>query len=217
MAAFVAQQARWVAGAGRVLRTLGRRVVGGAARPEERLGMLAHLLRHARQPLLVAMSLWLPARALGLLPVGAGAAVAWPLVLTGVTVAAGSYYAAARKRVGCSPLLAVALSPLILVLSVGLALPLSVAFVRGLLGAKLEFQRTPKSGGAGAAYQASGSRTAPWVVALGLFALLGAVAAGARGDLLSAAGLVFFVVLGPLWVGLGARTDAGRRFAGRAQ
>src|SRR5439155_9555082 len=63
MAAFRAQQARWVRGAGQVLRALARRL--GSAANGDRVSMLAHLLRHARQPLLVAMILWLPASGLG--------------------------------------------------------------------------------------------------------------------------------------------------------
>lgn len=91
MAAFRAQQQRWVRGAGEVLRALGRRVSGAT--------MLMHLLRHARQPYLVALTVWLPFTTLGLLP-GAAWPWAWPLVIALLWLAVGAYYGAALRPAG---------------------------------------------------------------------------------------------------------------------
>src|SRR5581483_8073567 len=83
MAAFRAQQKRWVRGGAQVLRSLLRRLgpQGHALPLRERLAMLAHLFRHARQPLLCLLLLWLPLTGPGLVPALPGSSIIWCAVL----------------------------------------------------------------------------------------------------------------------------------------
>ncbi len=60
LAAFRAQQSRWVRGSGEALRALARRILRGDAPAGAKLSMLVHLLRHARQPWLVLFLLAWP-------------------------------------------------------------------------------------------------------------------------------------------------------------
>lgn len=204
MAAFRAQQARWVRGGGEGLRALGRRLAGGALPSSERVTMLAHLARHARQPLLALAAVWLPlVAALGRRPPLAPRGV-WPALVAAVALAMAGYFAAARRRRGASPVAALALAPLVMALSMGLAPALTVAFLRGLLGgAGAEFVRTPKR----RAYRSPVDALALVEVALGLAAAAAAALAAWRGDLLAALGLAAFVAAGLLWVGAGSLID----------
>jgi hypothetical protein len=221
MAAFRAQQARWVRGAGLVTRTLLRRILDGAAPTEERAQMLAHLLRHARQPLIVMVTLLMCARSLGAwsapLP-----GYAWPATLGVAAAATAAYYGAALRRLGRSGRSALVLGPLLLPLSVGLALELTRALLGGLAGRRGGgFRRTPKTGAAtlGAAssaalsvdragdaggddYRARASALSWAEVSLGACAIAAAAAAVRHGDPLGAAGLLALPAAGWLWVGL---------------
>lgn len=165
MAAFRAQQARWVRGAALTLRTLGRRLATRASLAHARV-MLGHLLRHARQPLFVAALLRLVVVALGRArpvcpaPVGIG-------VVALAACAVTAYLGTARARLGRGRAGALLLGPALLLLSAGLAPTLSAAFVGGVLGRRAGgFQRTPK----GRAARAWGRAA---VGTLGLAALLG--------------------------------------------
>jgi cellulose synthase/poly-beta-1,6-N-acetylglucosamine synthase-like glycosyltransferase len=204
MAAFRAQQARWVRGAGLVGRTLFRRLLGGAAPAEERARMLAHLLRHGRQPLIVAVTLLVCARALG---VGSAPLPAWvwPATLAWATMAVVAYYAAALRRLGRTGLSTLWLGPLLLPLSVGLSFELTLALCGGLAGRRGGgFQRTPKTGGATTVprgYRAHAPVLAVVETVLGLSATAAAGAALMRGDPLRASG-VLLLAAGYLWVGL---------------
>jgi cellulose synthase/poly-beta-1,6-N-acetylglucosamine synthase-like glycosyltransferase len=191
MAAFRAQQERWVRGAAEVLRAL----------PSTNLSMLAHLARHARQPLLVALSIWLPATATGL--VRPAFAVPGAAILSFALVAVSAYYAAARARLGRSPTEALGLGLLVPALSLGLSLTLTVAFVRGLVGGRGEWVRTPKSAGAAAGYRSRRPPLALVESALGVALAASAALALARGDGWTAAG-VAYVAAGWLWVGFGS-------------
>jgi len=149
MAAFRSQQQRWVRGGAQVLRSLLYKLRGGTLTAKERLTMLGHLLRHARQPYLLLSLLWLPVVGLGLLR----PAYSPPGGLLGAVVllhaALFIYYGAALRRAGRAVLPALALAPLVVGLSMGLSVSLTVALWRGVLGgrAAAEFVRTPKTGG----------------------------------------------------------------------
>ena len=148
MAAFRAQQSRWVRGAGEVLRTLMRKILRDDAPTGARATMVGHLLRHTRQPLLVALLLWLLPVELGWrLPLAP--AHAWTVVLALLLFAVATYFAAARSRIGKRALDGVWLAPLVIALSLGLAPALTSALVSGAFSRRAgEFVRTPKSGDA---------------------------------------------------------------------
>jgi hypothetical protein len=104
-------------------------------------------VRHARQPLLVAALLRLPVVAwLGLTPlVPPWMSIA---IVTLAIASSGLYLAAGARRIGRSALGRFVEALPLAVLSLGLAAPLSVAFVGGLLGRRGGgFQRTAKGGG----------------------------------------------------------------------
>ena len=235
MAAFRSQQQRWVRGGAQVLRSLLLKLRGGTLTARERLTMLGHLLRHARQPYLLLSLLWLPVVALGLL----SPAYSPPGGLLGVVLllhgALFLYYGAALRRAGRSALPALALAPLVVGLSMGLSVSLTVALWRGVFGgrAAAEFVRTPKTGvgppGAAAGVPASGLPEAPAAAAsirparayrpvrdtlarvevvLGLAYVGLATVALLRGQVLAALGLGALVAAGLLWVGLGSLRSA---------
>jgi cellulose synthase/poly-beta-1,6-N-acetylglucosamine synthase-like glycosyltransferase len=186
MRAFRAQQSRWVRGAAETLRARGLTVLG------------AHLLRHARQPLLALLPLWLAPALLGWLTPRPSPAHAWPAVLALTWLAVGGYYAAARARLGRTPFAAFALAPLILALSLGLAWPLSRALLAGLFIPNAEFIRTPKGG--------YGSRSNPAALVeatLAALLLATAIALFSTANPLSATAALF-ISAGLAWVGIGS-------------
>jgi cellulose synthase/poly-beta-1,6-N-acetylglucosamine synthase-like glycosyltransferase len=141
MRTFRVQQARWVRGGALTLRALGARLFrrGGL---RDALTIASHLVRHARQPLLVAALLRLPIVAwTGITPL----VPSW-MSVTIVTLAiasSGLYLAAGARRIGHSTVRRFVEALPLAVLSLGLAAPLSVAFVGGLLGRRGGgFQRT---------------------------------------------------------------------------
>jgi cellulose synthase/poly-beta-1,6-N-acetylglucosamine synthase-like glycosyltransferase len=204
MAAFRAQQQRWVRGAGQVLRALAHKLFQSGATAGDRVSMLAHLLRHARQPMLALLVLWLPLTSLGLARPLVALPYAWPLVIAIVWFAVGAYQGAALTRLGRSPGAAFVLAPAVMALSLGLAPALAYALASG---SRAEWRRTPKRGrtgdAAGAAYRAPGSAFA--LVEIAVAIAYGALAGQAivRGDGLAAAGFAW-VAAGYAWVGLGS-------------
>jgi len=169
---FRTQQARWVRGGALTLRALGRRLLSRANTGADARTMLGHLVRHARQPLLVAAALRLPLVALGL---AAPVCPPWvgPLVLGGLLAATGLYLGAAARAIGRSFWSRALLSPALVALSMGLAPALSLAFLGGLAGHTAGgFVRTHKRG-------EGGERTSPTVGRRGLelARLLGALVA----------------------------------------
>ena len=231
MAAFRSQQQRWVRGGAQVLRSLLAKLRGGTLTTRERLTMLGHLLRHARQPYLMLSLLWLPIVGLGLLR----PAFAPPGGLLGIVLllhaALFCYYGAALRRAGQSPLRALALAPLVVGLSMGLSVSLTVALWRGVLGgrAAAEFVRTPKTGGLARpsspspaeltiggpvprepvrAYRPVRDTLARVEVLLGVTYVGLATVALWRGQVVEALGLSALVAAGLLWVGLGSLRGA---------
>lgn len=229
MAAFRAQQARWVRGGAQVLRGLfdELRARASGLGPRDVVTMLGHLARHARQPYLLLTALVLPI-ALVLESLGRlRPAFAPPLGLWGALsflyAALFFYYGAALRRLGRSPLPALVLAPVIVALSVGLSACLSLAFVRGLLEDRRAavFVRTPKTGGGpgtstGAAavrYAAPVDRVALLETALGLLHVAAGLFVYGLGQRLFALGLLGLSAPGLLWVGLGSLRAGGRRRA----
>jgi cellulose synthase/poly-beta-1,6-N-acetylglucosamine synthase-like glycosyltransferase len=231
MAAFRAQQQRWVRGGAQVLRELLQKLAAPSLGWKERISMLLHLVRHARQPYLALSLLWLPVVGLGLLPLPfspPGGLLAAVLLLF---LALAVYYGAALRRLGRPPLVAaleaVALVPLLCALSMGLSLALTSALARGVLGgrAAAEFVRTPKTGQGTAAaptatmttaatapttaarvrlYRPVRDRLARLEVVLGALYLALAALAVWRGQYIAALGLGVLVAGGLLWVGGGS-------------
>lgn len=221
MAAFRVQQRRWVRGGAQVLRGLLRRLFWPRTErerlpPVERVTMLAHLVRHLRQPWLVLLTLWLPLTATGVVRPAFSAGLSWALVLPLLWLAVGLYYgaalarlpAAAMGRLGERPaapfLRAFALAPLLLALSLGLSLCLSASLLLGLSGRAAAFVRTPKRGAAGAAgeagYRAPVDALAWAEVLIGAGYALLVLRAALAGDGLGAVGLLF-PAAGYLWLG----------------
>jgi len=194
-----AQQSRWVRGAGEVLRSLGRRLFAGSL--TDGVSMLAHLVRHARQPLLLLLALALPASTLtGFAPARALPPGAWPIVLALTLSSVCLYHGAALRRLGRSAACALVTAPLVAALSVGLSFTLTAALVSGLLGVRGEWTRTPKRGAAGASSYAPSRTLRPVELLLGLAHLGTAVWLAAHGAWLPALGLAFFFAFGFLWV-----------------
>jgi cellulose synthase/poly-beta-1,6-N-acetylglucosamine synthase-like glycosyltransferase len=227
MAAFRAQQQRWVRGGAQVLADLFHKLRHGHLRLGEKLAMLLHLLRHARQPYLALSLLWLPAVGLGLVPLPVSPPGGLLLAVGLVHVALAVYYGAALRRLGRPLWHALWGVPLLVALSMGLALALTSALVRGVLGgrAAAEFVRTPKTGKTGettksraaadtpvaavapkrpAGYRPVRDRLARIEVALGLLYVILAAVALWQGRYLAAAGLGILVAGGLLWVGAGS-------------
>lgn len=196
VAAFRRQQARWVRGAGEVLRVLVRAVARGATPGRARLTMFGHLVRHARQPWLFAfallwpLSFWVTPRF--------HAVAAWPSFVGAALLSTGLYFAAVRRRLGRSASLGFLFAPVVMSLSMGLSPLLTRAFLGGASGRSTEFERTPKGGG----YAARRGG----VLELGLGALYLALAglALSRGALLEALSLAWFFAFGFLWIGMAA-------------
>jgi len=185
MRAFRAQQMRWVRGGAEALRARGLSVLG------------AHLVRHARQPLLLVLPLWLAPVLIGELAPAPSLPHVWPPVLALTWLAIGSYYAVARLRIGRSPLAAFALAPFVMALSIGLAWPLTRALLAGLVAREGEFVRTPKGG-----ERAPGNFSALVEILVGTAWLAVTVPLASAGHWLAAAAALFFVSGGLLWVGL---------------
>src|SRR5262249_11427590 len=145
VAAFRRQQARWVRGGGETLRALLRGIAKGQNAAAARVTMFGHLLRHARQPWLLALALVWPATYVASPRVGV--AGAWPCLLASTAVAMGLYYATVRRRLGRSGVAAFLFAPLVMSLSMGLCVSLTRAFLGGAFGPPAAFDRTPKGGG----------------------------------------------------------------------
>src|SRR5262249_60514337 len=108
-----------VAGAGQVLRDRWRRT--------GRAGALLHLLRHARQPLLVVATLWLPATALDWVrpfPSSAATLGVWIATLSLLHLGLFLYYGAALRRRGRAPSPALGYAPVLTAFSARLGLVL---------------------------------------------------------------------------------------------
>lgn len=229
MAAFRAQQQRWVRGGAQVLADLFHKLRHGRLGLGEKLAMLLHLVRHARQPYLALSLLWLPAVGLRLVPLPFSPPGGLLLAVVLVHAALAVYYGAALRRLGRPLWHALLGVPLLTALSMGLALALTASLVRGVLGgrAAAEFVRTPKTGQYGqngktgepgktqqpvaavgaarpAGYRPVRDRLARVEVALGLLYVGLAAAALWQGRYLAAAGLGILVAGGLLWVGAGS-------------
>ena len=102
-----------------------------------------------QQPYLALALLFLPLGPLGLVEslFGPPGGMLTAVLLLWLSLAV--YYGAALRRIGRSPLPAVLLGPLVMVLSMGLCMSLSVELLRGVLSSRTgaEFVRTPKTGG----------------------------------------------------------------------
>jgi cellulose synthase/poly-beta-1,6-N-acetylglucosamine synthase-like glycosyltransferase len=209
MAAFRAQQARWVRGGALVLRTLGRRLLQARVTLRERLTMLAHIARHLRQPLLFALLLSSPLLALGrlrpLVP-----HFGWPLVASLTLAAVWLYYASAMVRLGRSLPRALTSSlvwaPMVVALSLGLVPTLTAAVLGGLFSRRrVGFVRTPKHGGMRQwRYRAHFQPLAIGEIALGLCDVALGARALVQGDITTALGLGLLVGGGLLYVGGGS-------------
>lgn len=215
MAAFRIQQQRWVRGGAQVLRSLFVKLHDGRLSPGERLTLLGHLLRHARQPYLSLCLIWLPLLFYGVRPAftpPGGLAAALGFLLLALLV----YYGAALRRLSRSPLWAIGLAPLLVPLSMGLSLGLSAALLSGLFFGRgeAEFVRTPKTGGHTVEksskeppekpqYKPRRDRLARLETVLGVgYAVLSSLALY-RSDVRLGLGLGLVVAFGLLWVGLG--------------
>jgi cellulose synthase/poly-beta-1,6-N-acetylglucosamine synthase-like glycosyltransferase len=214
MAAFRAQQQRWVRGGAEVLRSLLGKLFRGTLPAAERLTLLSHLLRHARQPYLSRSLLWLPAVALGWVRPSIAPPGGLLFAIGFVAAAMVLYYGAAQRRLGRGALQALLLAPLLLPLSMGLSLALSSALLRGLFAerAGAEFVRTPKLGDSDArtlaaqrpGYAPRRDRLARLEVLLGcLYVVLAGLALFLHQPS-AALGLGLFCGAGLLWVGLGS-------------
>lgn len=206
MAAFRSQQKRWVRGGAQVLRSLVTKLLVKGRSLSERMTMLLHLTRHTRQPYLALALLFLPLGPLGVLsalfspPGGLLSAV---LILW---LSLSVYYGAALRRLGQSGLAALWLSPLVMILSMGLCVSLTSELVRGALSSRnaAEFVRTPKTGGQKqlqGQYRPVFDRLARIEVLLGLLYVAMAIVLLKRGDYLTALGFAGLVAPGLLWVG----------------
>jgi len=196
VAAFRRQQARWVRGGGEVLRALIRAISGGPNGTPARATMLGHLLRHVRQPWLLAFTLIWPAT-LWVTP-RYHVEWVWSVVLATVIFAMGLYFAAVRRRLGRSAMTGFFYAPVVMALSIGLCPVLTVAFLGGALGQSAEFERTPKGGD----YRPRSGGL--FELGLGAVYLVVAGEVALRGSFAAAIALLGFFALGLVWIGMGA-------------
>ena len=209
MAAFRSQQKRWVRGGAQVLRSLLVKLMTPGRSMSERVTMLLHLTRHVRQPYLALALLFLPLGPLGLVEslFGPPGGMLTAVLLLWLSLAV--YYGAALRRIGRSPLPAVLLGPLVMVLSMGLCVSLTVELLRGVLSSRqgAEFVRTPKTGGQkqpAVQYRPVFDRLARIEVLVGVAYLVMAAVLIGRGDYLTAVGFGGLIGVGLLWVGGGS-------------
>jgi hypothetical protein len=231
MAAFRAQQSRWVRGAAGALRALGKQILLGTPAPGAKVAMIAHLVRHARQPALVLFVLGWPVIVLAQLA---------PPLARAAPIAVGAKTAALAKA--AVPFSFAHLVPrfdvpyawpvvvLVLYLAVsfyyGAALerigrkpiaafvmaPLVMALSIGLCIRLMLALFAGLFAGAGefartpkgGAYRARRDFGAVVEIVLGLGYLALAAFAATRGAYLTAAALVVFFAFGLLWVGIGS-------------
>jgi cellulose synthase/poly-beta-1,6-N-acetylglucosamine synthase-like glycosyltransferase len=196
VAAFRRQQARWVRGAGEVFRALIREISGARSGSRARGTMLGHLLRHARQPWLLALSLIWPAT-LWVTP-RFHVDWAWSVVLAAVMGAMGLYFAAVRRRLGRTAAAGFFYAPVVMALSIGLCPVLTAAFLGGALGKPAEFERTPKGGD----YRPRSGGL--FELGLGAVYLVVAGEVALRGSIAAAVALLGFFAFGLVWIGMGA-------------
>lgn len=196
IAAFRRQQSRWVRGSGEVLRALVREIPSGRGEIRARATMLGHLLRHIRQPWLLAFIVLWPAT-LWVTP-RFHVDWVWPVMLLVVVGAMGLYFAAVRRRLGRSAMSGFSFAPVVMALSIGLCPVLSAAFLGGALGQSAEFERTPKGGD----YRPRSGGL--FEFGLGAFYLVLAGDAALRGSFAAALALLWFFAFGLLWIGTGA-------------
>lgn len=196
IAAFRRQQARWVRGAGEVLRALVRALPHGNTDARARATMVAHLVRHARQPWLLLFTLTWPLT----LRVNPRFHVdgIWIVLVAAAMITMGLYFATVRRRLGRSFLTGFVIAPVVMSMSIGLCPVLASAFVGGALGRPAEFERTPKGGD----YRARSGGL--FEFGLGAFYLVVAGEAAARGEFVAAAALFWFFAVGLLWIGSAA-------------
>jgi cellulose synthase/poly-beta-1,6-N-acetylglucosamine synthase-like glycosyltransferase len=196
IAAFRRQQARWVRGSGEVLRALVRAIAGGRGEVRTRATMLGHLLRHVRQPWLLALTVLWPAT-LWVRP-RLHVDWAWSVALLAVVGSMGLYFAAVRRRLGRSAVAGFLFAPVVMALSIGLCPVLTVAFLGGAFGQPAEFERTPK----GDEYRPRSGGL--FEFGLGAFYLVLAGDAALRGSFAAAVALLGLFAFGLLWIGTGA-------------
>lgn len=206
MGSFRRQQRRWAFGAGQALRALGWRLLRAKLPLGRRLAMLLRLGRHALYPLLLVNGLAVPFTTLCHLrtPLFYGVGVNLGL-LAALLLALVARVLVAEARGGGRPLDAL-LIPALVPLVLGLSPTYTEAFLGGLLGARLPFERTPKGG-------ARAAGPLPWLLPLELCLALGfAAAAGLaleRGVLLYGAFMACFSG-GLAWVAGGTLWSAWR-------
>jgi cellulose synthase/poly-beta-1,6-N-acetylglucosamine synthase-like glycosyltransferase len=209
MAAFRSQQKRWVRGGAQVLRSLLGKLLAPGRSLGERVTMLLHLLRHARQPYLALALLFLPLSPLGLVQTLFSPPGGLLSAVLAVWLSVSVYYGAALRRLGRSALPALFLSPVVMALSMGLCVALTVELLRGVLTSRqvAEFVRTPKTGGQkqkSGQYRPVFDRLARLEVILGVAYLGLAGLLLVRGEVLTALGFGVLIGSGLLWVGGGS-------------
>jgi len=222
MRAFRSQQHRWAKGALQTARKLLPRIARARLPWATKLEAFMHLTANVTYPLLLALALLLA-------PLVAGPRTfspAWLPALQLAIVAAGTlpvalFLGRGQWRAGRRGARLAADTALALLLCGGLCWQLARAVVEGIVGARGEFVRTPKSGAEGGSrLQARAMRNAgeggrqgfPELALAGAFAPLAAFA----GLIGKPAAMPFLLVLtaGLVWVGGAARAGAGAHDVG---
>ncbi len=147
LAAFRSQQRRWTLGSVQTLRKLGRQILTAEFPLGTRVEAVAHLSSNLAYPLMVLLTLLLPATAL--LPIEGIKHIVMPLdavILTTAWLSVLSFYMVSQKLAGQSLRRAAVLQIPVMALGIGMALHNSRAVLRGLVQRGGEFVRTPKSG-----------------------------------------------------------------------
>jgi cellulose synthase/poly-beta-1,6-N-acetylglucosamine synthase-like glycosyltransferase len=199
LAAFRAQQTRWIAGKTQVVRRHGRAILASPLPLGHRADMLLRCFSRVLYPFLAFLTLSAPLTTFRWVRPGVPYnVVSDALVCALVFVSVAAYYAVASRRV----LESILLAPLVCALNLGLSLAGSAALVRGLAG-QPRFARTPKPGEGGPTYAAERDPFCFVETAIGaVYAGLTALAAQSR--LWPAVGFFTFVAASFLWVGLGS-------------
>ena len=147
LAAFRSQQQRWTLGSIQTLRKLGSSILSAKIPLATRAEALAHLSSNLAYPLMVLLTLLLPATAL--LPTEGIKHVVMPIdlaVLSTAWLSVLTFYMVSQHLAGESLRRAALLQIPVMALGIGMALHNAGAVLRGLVQTGGEFVRTPKSG-----------------------------------------------------------------------
>lgn len=174
LAAFRTQQKRWARGSGQTARKLLHEIWRAPEVPlRARVEATFQLLLNAAYPLLLLLALLtVPLVASG--SVASLIAAQWALFAMATGSVSLFYVVSQRKRGGVGMWEALWQTPLLFGLGLGLSLSNGLAYLAGVFGGEVPFERTPKDGGQRGRYVSTPAQRLAWAeLCLGLYSLSG--------------------------------------------